>query len=75
MNAHTQAVSELRKQLRSVGFNPVPVKGKKPPFNEWQTKTETDDAEIEMWASSFPDAKSTGLLTRQMPTFDIDIKI
>jgi len=67
--------SALRKQLRSVGFNPIPVNGKIPPLKEWQTKTKTSDDEIEKWAKDHPNAKSTGLLTQRMPTLDVDIKI
>jgi hypothetical protein len=67
--------SALRKQLLCAGFNPIPVIGKIPPLKAWQTKTETDDDEIDLWDKDYPNAESTGLLTRKMPTFDIDIKI
>lgn len=66
--------TEQRKQLRDEGYLPVPVKGKRPPLNGWQTKTEVTDTEIEGWSRGYlAEAKSTGLLTRIMPTFDIDI--
>jgi hypothetical protein len=61
----------LRKQLRDAGFMPIPVVGKVPPISRWQKKLKTDDDEIEQW-KAFP---STGLLTQEMPTFDIDIKL
>ncbi|MHC2412890.1 RecA-family ATPase [Bradyrhizobium diazoefficiens] len=67
--------TERRLQLRAAGFVPVPVIGKQPPLDEWQTKVETNDGEIKLWGKTFCYAKSTGLLTRLMPTLDIDIKI
>jgi RecA-family ATPase len=67
-------INDLRKQLRGGGYLPIPIVGKKPPMEQWQ-KLETNDGEIELWAKLYPYAKSTGLITRTMPTFDIDIKI
>ena len=66
--------NELRKRLRADGYMPIPVIGKQPPLERWQTKTETNDAEIELWGKLYSNAASTGLLTRMMPTLDIDIK-
>ena len=66
--------TEARKRLCIAGFMPIPVVGKKPPLSNWQTKTETNDGEIDIWSSMYPSAKGTGLLTQQMPTLDIDIK-
>ena len=66
--------SDHRKQLHRAGYAPVPVQGKHPPLKSWQTKLETNDGEIDLWSKSFPNANSTGLLTRSMPTFDIDIR-
>ena len=75
MTQHDNASpTERRKQLRVAGFAPIPVNGKIPPIDKWQTKTETNDGEINIWAKTFPHAKSTGLLTRKMPTLDVDIK-
>jgi len=75
MTQHDNASpTERRKQLRVAGFAPIPVNGKIPPIDKWQTKTETNDGEIDIWAKTFPHAKSTGLLTRKMPTLDVDIK-
>jgi hypothetical protein len=73
-NASVQSQTERRKQLRAAGFAPIPVLGKIPPITKWETKTETNDGEIDIWAKTFPHAKSTGLLTRMMPTLDVDIK-
>ncbi|WP_256806332.1 bifunctional DNA primase/polymerase [Bradyrhizobium sp. Bra64] len=67
--------TELRKLLRRAGYLPIPVIGKKPPLERWQTTLEeTNDGEIDVWSKTFPAAKSTGLLTRTMPTLDVDVK-
>ena len=62
------APGEIRKKLRDAGYDPIPIKGKIPPLKKWETKTDSTDHEIERWNKSFPQAKSTGLLTRQIPT-------
>jgi hypothetical protein len=58
-----------RERLRDAGFVPIPVKGKIPAVEEWQKRTGVTDAEIEAWRKY----KGTGLLTRLMPTLDVDI--
>ena len=63
----------LRKGLLAAGYLPTPVIGKAPVQGGWQTKTDLIDAEIVGWTRQYPNAKSTGLLTRAMPTLDIDI--
>ena len=73
-NQSSRDCTETRKRLCVAGFMPIPVVGKKPPLSNWQTKTETNDGEIDIWSSMYPSAKGTGLLTQQMPTLDIDIK-
>jgi hypothetical protein len=69
MNSETAKRLELRK----AGYLPIPVEGKIPPLQEWEKRTNTNDKEIELWEKVFPRAKNNGLLTRPMPTFDIDI--
>jgi hypothetical protein len=69
------APGAVRLQLRDAGYDPIPIKGKIPPLNGWQTKFDVDDDEVKQWAKDFPHAKSTGLLTKRTPTIDIDIKI
>ena len=66
--------TETRKRLCAAGFMPIPVIGKKPAFEKWQTKTETNDGELDIWANMYPGATGTGMLTRYLPTLDIDIK-
>ena len=68
-----RVVTERRKQILSAGYTPIPVNGKVPPEG-WTEKTATTNSEIELWPDQYPRAGNTGLLTRQMPTLDIDIK-
>jgi hypothetical protein len=65
--------TEHRIQLLRAGYAPLPVVGKQPPFDAWQEKTQATADEIVSWPKLYPFAPSTGLLTRLMPTFDIDI--
>ena len=65
--------AERRKRLLHAGYMPLPIIGKRPPFKGWTLKTETNDGEIDIWSKVFPDAKSTGLQTRKLPTLDLDI--
>ena len=74
MNDKDQStITSFRKQMRAAGLLPIPVNGKVPVLKEWQKKTKTDDNEIELWEKDYPDARNTGLLTREMPTLDADI--
>ena len=66
--------TERRIGLLRAGFAPIPVIGKAPPLDAWQTKTVTNDGEIELWSRDFPYAIKTGFLTQKVPTFDIDIR-
>jgi Bifunctional DNA primase/polymerase, N-terminal len=68
-----QSPTTLRKQLLAAGYAPIPVNGKVPVIEGWPEKTKTNNGEIELWAKLFSDAQNTGLLTRKMPTLDIDI--
>jgi putative DNA primase/helicase len=63
----------LRQRLRVAGFAPLPCVGKHPIPKAWQFKTETNDAEIELWGKAYPNASNTGVLCRTVPTLDIDI--
>ncbi len=67
------ATSDLRKSVRSAGFMPVPVDGKKPTLDGWQTKLDVSDAEIDAWEQDFPYAVNTGFLCQCAPALDIDI--
>jgi hypothetical protein len=68
-------IAALRRTLRIGGYSPIPCIGKVPAIDSWNTKLTTNDAEIDLWGKLYPDARSTGALTRFMPTVDIDILI
>ena len=65
----------LRLLLYRNGYPPIPVEGKRPIQKAWETKTETNAGEIDLWNKVYPTARNTGVLTRLMPTIDIDIKM
>jgi len=65
--------TERRLKLARAGFTPVPLHGKIPPLQSWQTLANVTPEQIEMWAKTWPDARNTGALTRTMPTLDLDI--
>ena len=67
--------TETRRALLAAGYSPIPVKGKRPTFDEWQKKLETNDAEIRLWDSMWPNATNTGILTKFTPAIDIDIMV
>lgn len=63
----------LRLSLLENGYAPLPIEGKRPPLKDWQKKTATNAAEIELWEKIYPQATNTGILTQLTPTLDIDI--
>lgn len=73
----------LRRALVAAGYVPLPLYGKVPPaFGKnnpnkglagWQNLTAVTDEMIVMWAKTWPDAVNTGVLTRSVPTLDLDI--
>jgi hypothetical protein len=73
----------LRLQLARAGFTPLPLFGKEPPvygknnkrkgMADWQKLQSVTAEQIDMWARTWPDASNTGVLTRSMPTLDLDI--
>jgi hypothetical protein len=69
----TSQVTELRMALRRAGFDPLPLDGKRPAMNGWQTKFDSSDEEIRLWSKVYPHHPNTGLLTRRTPALDADI--
>jgi hypothetical protein len=73
----------LRHQLRTAGYCPIPLYGKEPPIygknNKrkglagWEKLRDVTAEQIDLWATMWPDAINTGLLTFRMPTLDLDI--
>ena len=64
--------TELRLRL-AAGYSPLPLHGKVPPLKEWSRRFDTSPAEIEMWGRMWSEAGNTGLLTRRVPTIDVDV--
>ena len=64
---------DIRRGLVASGFSPLPLNGKAPVLKEWQSKLKTNDGEIQLWDSMYPNAVNTGILTKFTPAIDIDI--
>jgi RecA-family ATPase len=64
------SISEYRLSLRAAGFSPIPVMGKKPVMNEWQTMGNASAEEV----AAMPVCTGTAILTELTPALDIDIK-
>ena len=67
------SVTADRLQLRKNGYDPLPLIGKKPAPTEWQKRVDTSEGDIEIWSKIYPNATNTGVLTRLVPTLDLDI--
>lgn len=65
--------TDVRLKLRAAGFSPLPIIGKRPPMEKWETKYDVNADEIMLWERVYPYAHSTGILTSHTPTLDIDI--
>lgn len=65
--------TEIRLRLRQNGYDPLPVINKAPVLKAWETKLGLTEDEIAFWATSFPEALSTGVLTKFLPTIDVDV--
>ena len=65
----------LRLRLRKDGFHPIPLEGKAPHMDGWQTKFNTTDDEIRLWDKTYHLAHNTGVLAKFAPGLDIDIMI
>jgi Primase C terminal 1 (PriCT-1)/Bifunctional DNA primase/polymerase, N-terminal len=64
---------EIRQRLLAAGFDPLPLVGKKCFLREWTKRIATSNGDLEIWSKLYPDATNTGILTRLVPTLDIDI--
>jgi hypothetical protein len=64
----------VRVHLRRAGFSPLPLNGKAPSsVRGWQDKHDVTADEIRLWDKLYPRDLNTGLLTKFVPTIDIDI--
>jgi hypothetical protein len=66
------AATAQRKRLLKTGYLPIPVCGKAPAIPGWSDIHATEDI-VDSWVKLYPNARSTGILTRDVPTVDIDI--
>jgi Bifunctional DNA primase/polymerase, N-terminal len=76
-------VLERRRQLLATGYLVIPLYGKAPPIYGknnnhkglagWEKIDAVNDEMLVMWGKTWPDAQNTGVLTRTMPTLDLDI--
>ena len=73
MQQTTPPPSEIRQKLRIAGFSPLPIIGKRPAMEKWETKFDVNPDEIQLWDRLWPNARNTGFLTRHTPTLDIDV--
>jgi hypothetical protein len=64
--------AEIREQLLSHGYDPLPLNGKVPPMTEWQKKRANRE-EILLWSSLYPHCRNTGVLTAYVPAIDCDL--
>jgi hypothetical protein len=63
----------FRHRLRLAGYSPIPCTGKKCLMDKWDEQLNATPEEIKQWSGQFPHATNTGVLTRLVPTIDIDI--
>jgi hypothetical protein len=66
-------ILEIRLAMIVHGYTPIPVVGKKPPLEKWQKITGVSRATLEAWDHDWPNASNTGVLTRLVPTLDLDL--
>jgi hypothetical protein len=57
----------------AAGYSPIPCVDIFPPMKEWQEQLNATPDQIKQWSGTFPRATNTGVLTRSVPTLDIDI--
>jgi hypothetical protein len=65
--------TELRLRLKATGYSPVPLNGKRPAMDKWQTKVDANVDEIRLWERLYPYSTNTGIITKFCPALDIDI--
>jgi Bifunctional DNA primase/polymerase, N-terminal len=77
-------VLERRRRLLATGYPVIPLYGKEPPnkgnnknkrrsLTGWEQLGNIGDEMLVMWSKTWPDAQNTGILTRSMPTLDLDV--
>ena len=71
-NIQELSALELRLRLLDRGYSPIPVVGKKPTANAWQSGLITPDR-INSETALYAGATNTGLRADQFPVVDIDL--
>ena len=66
------SITTQRKQYITLGYDPLPCRGKIPVSKSWQNICIDFDA-IAFWSDEYPDALNTGIRTRYTPAIDIDV--
>ena len=70
--ARIDRATTYRKCLLAAGYRPIPVNGKAPPIEGWGDIQATN-ALIDKWATKYPDATNTGIITAATPAIDVDV--
>jgi hypothetical protein len=64
-------ILDYRRALRTAGYDPIPVKGKRPPIEAWQTLVGVTDEQMAGWAIQFPHAPGTGIGCERTPALHL----
>jgi hypothetical protein len=65
--------SARRLALIDRGFRPIPISGKRPHLSDW-TNIDADVATVQSWERDRPRDTNTGILTKDVPVIDVDIR-
>lgn len=68
--------TEIRLALLQNGYDPIPLRGKRPDMMkgwQWQAIGHATPEQVAMWAKSFPDAVNTGVLAKLTCGLDLDV--
>jgi hypothetical protein len=69
-----QSIVEVRFAMVTNGYTSIiPVIGKKPVLDEWEKTKDVSREMLEAWSRNCPSASNTGILTRLVPTLDLDL--
>ena len=69
-----QPIIEVRFAMVTNGYTSIiPVIGKKPVLDQWEKTRNVSREMLETWSLNCPRANNTGILTRLVPTLDLDL--